>query len=330
MIITVTLNAALDISYRVAQLRPQQSHRVIDARQRAGGKGINVASVLCSMGHDVLALGLAAGTSGEWIRSDLGRRGIPQRLLTAPGEARRTVNVTSAWDGDATIFNEPGPQVGIDEWSRLAVRLVREIRDAAPSVVVLSGSLPPGMPSAGYAELTTSCHEAGARVILDATGEALAQALRAGPDLVKPNSAELTEVTGLSDPEPGAAALRALGARDVMVSAGADGLMLIPTSGPSLRAWLAQPLSGNPTGAGDAAVAALAAGLSVGATARELVRTAAAWSAAAVLRPVAGEVDPDDVDSILPRIQIAESGPVRDVRRAKPVRSDPTKEDDHG
>ena len=115
-----------------------------------------------------------------------------------------------------------------------------------------------------------------------------------------------SEVVGIRDPILAAAELRRLGARDLVISAGRDGLILLPVQGSGLRGGLAEPLHGNPTGAGDAAVAALAAGLETGAAWQDMVQAAVAWSAAAVLQPVAGRVDPGDVSRLSGRVWIEE------------------------
>jgi fructose-1-phosphate kinase PfkB-like protein len=144
----------------------------------------------------------------------------------------------------------------------------------------------------------------GARVIVDAVGAALRGALRCGPELVAPNRAELARATGTQGVAAGVAALRELGARDVLVSCGADGLVLMAEEGSRWQARLPAPLSGNPTGAGDALVAALAAGLASGSTWRLMVQDAVTWSAAAVLQPIAGEIDPDDVARLAPQVLV--------------------------
>ncbi len=125
MILTVTPNASLDITYEVDKLVPHQSHRVTAVRQRAGGKGVNVASVLTRMGHPVIATGLVGGAAGDEIRADLEARRVMARFVDGGGSSRRTVNVVSAVHGNATIFNEPGPELtgpglaGLGDWTRL-------------------------------------------------------------------------------------------------------------------------------------------------------------------------------------------------------------------
>jgi tagatose 6-phosphate kinase len=296
VILTVTPNAALDITYEVDELVVHQSHRVTAVRQRAGGKGVNVASVLARMGHPVIATGLVGGAAGDEIRADLEARGVVARFVDGGGSSRRTVNVVSAVHGDATIFNEPGPELTGPGWQSLVAGLDSLLGESAATVVVLSGSLPPGLPDDdAYAELVDLGHAHKARVIVDADGAALRGALRSEPDLIVPNRAELAGATGIRDVAAGVTALRELGARDVLVSSGADGLVLVPEDGPGWYARLTVPLSGNPTGAGDALVAALASGLAAGSSWHQMMQDAVIWSAAAVLQPIAGEIDPDDV-----------------------------------
>lgn len=311
MIITVTPNAALDVTYEVDELVAHQSHRVRAVRTRAGGKGVNVASVLTRMGRQVIATGLVGGTVGNEIRADLDARGVGQRFVDCEGASRRTVNVISAVHGDATIFNEPGPELSGSSWQALADELGALMEEANAVVVVLSGSLPSGLPDDAYAQLVELAHDHGARVIVDADGAALRDAVSAGPDLAMQNRHELSLATGKHDLLAGAAALRELGARDLAVSSGADGLLLLPAGGHGWRARLRAPLAGNPTGAGDALVAALAAGLDRGSQWPELAKDAVAWSAAAVLQTVAGEIDPDDVAHLAAQVLVEETDDAR-------------------
>jgi tagatose 6-phosphate kinase len=180
------------------------------------------------------------------------------------------------------------------------------VDSTAFAVVVLAGSLPRGLAKDAYAEMITLCRGRSARVIVDTSGAPLLPAISAGPDLAKPNTAELVEAVGIPDPVLGAAELRRRGARDVVISAGSDGLMLLTGQGQGWCGRLAEPLHGNPTGAGDAAVAALAAGLAARATPRDMVQAAVAWSAAAVLQPVAGQVHPDDVHRLYGQVLMEE------------------------
>jgi len=294
VILTVTLNAALDTTYDVDELVPHASNRVTTVRRRAGGKGVNVASVLARMGHPVIATGCVGGRTGADIRADLDARGVAHRFVDGAPDSRRTVTVVSAAHRDATVLNEPGPEVPARVWASVVAGLAELVREQRAGVVVLSGSLPRGLPADAYSRLVATAHAHGARVVVDAEGAALRDAVTAGPEVVKPNRHELLSATGCTDVAAAVTALRALGARDVVVSDGAEGVLLFPSGARPLRARLREPLSGNPTGAGDAMVAALAVGLEAGDDWTVTVARAVAWSAAAVRQPVAGEIDPDD------------------------------------
>ncbi|MFD3530341.1 1-phosphofructokinase family hexose kinase [Streptomyces sp. NPDC058664] len=288
MILTVTLNAALDVTYNVDALVPNGSHRVTESFERAGGKGVNVARVLSALGVPAVVTGLAGGPTGRAIRDDLRAARLPDELVSMPGDSRRTVTVVSREDGDATVFNQPGPRVDRDTWADFTARFIRLVRDAR--VVVLAGSLPPGLPSDTYGRLIRLSAATGAKTVLDTSGPALLAALAARPTVIKPNAEEITEVTGHDDVEAAAAGLRALGARSVVVSRGPDGLYAVTPEG-SWRAAPPRRLAGNPTGAGDACVAAVAAGLLAGEAWPAVLREAVALSAAAVPCPLAGDFD---------------------------------------
>lgn len=333
MILTVTLNAALDVTYRVPRLEPHASHRVSEVAQVAGGKGVNVASVLGLQGVPVLATGLVGGATGEQIRADLSTRGIRHDFARCGGESRRAVAVVSEADGDATVFNEPGPHVAASDWEAFRLHLADLVQRHGASVVVASGSLPPGLPSDAYAEVVRVARAGGARCILDASGGALTAALGSGPDLVKPNRDELQEATGQADLVAGAEVLRRCGARDVLVSAGPEGLVLVDRAGGVTRAHLPEPLRGNPTGAGDAVVAALAAGMSRGAAPAEVLAEAVAWSAAAVLHPLAGQARQGDIDRLRPLVRVEQDPTPRQnpsLAQDPSPQQDPTPQEDDG
>ena len=331
-VVTVTPNPALDVTYRVRGFRPGTSHRVEEVHERAGGKGVNVASVLHTLGVPVLATGLVAGAAGQRVRDDLDARGVPHDFAQVGGETRRTVTVVDGegGTGDATAFNEPGPLLGPTEWDQVGASLEVLLDRVRPSVVVVSGSLPRGLGGRSVAQVLGRARDVGAATVLDTAGGVLLETLDAlrpldapGPDVVKPNVHELAELLAAArgrgpledevDPAAvvasGVALLRSRGARTVLVSAGGDGLRLHPRDRGALTARLARPLTGHPTGAGDAAVAAVAAGLRSGAPWPDVLVDAVAWSAAAVLRPVAGEVDLRDVARLRGQVLVTPADP---------------------
>jgi tagatose 6-phosphate kinase len=290
MIVTVTLNPALDLTYAVDALVPYGTHRVAAVTERPGGKGLNVARVLHALGEPVLATGLLGGATGSRISQLLADSGVGSSFTPIAGETRRTVAVVDA--GDATGFWEPGPAVTAAEWARF----VADFRDllATATVVTLSGSLPPGVPIDGYANLIAEAAAAGVPALLDTSGPALRHGLAAGPALAKPNDDELSALL----PERAAGrdglveAVRSLATGPVVVSRGAAGLLAVAGD----DVWECAPpvaVLGNPTGAGDACVAALARGLRDGTAWPELLADAVALAAAAVAAPAAGDFDPE-------------------------------------
>ncbi|MFD8786819.1 1-phosphofructokinase family hexose kinase [Kitasatospora sp. NPDC059599] len=303
MILTVTLNAALDLTYRLPEVRPHASNRVRTVSGQAGGKGINVARVLAALGHAATVTGLVGGPTGRAVRAELAEAGLPDELVEVAGETRRTVAVAD--DRDTTVLLEPGPEISPPEWRRFLAHYEHLLPGA--SVVVLSGSLPPGLPVDAYRGLAERARAHGVAVVLDADGPALVRALPARPAVVKPNAHELAAATGTADPAEGAERLRAAGAEAVVASFGPDGLLALTSEG----RWRARPpeaVAGNPTGAGDAVVAALALGLATGLPWPERLRRAVALSAAAVLAPQAGRFDAEAHHRLLTLVRTEELG----------------------
>lgn len=302
MILTVTLNAALDVTYRLETLVLHEMNRVQAVVSRAGGKGINVARILGLLGEDAAVTGLCGGPTGNVIRQDLETAGIADHLHPIGAESRRTLTVV---DGTgATLLNEPGPEVTAAEWRRFLDHY-RSLLGAA-SAVVLSGSLPRGLPEDAYAVLAGVAGDAGRPVVLDADGDALRAGLRGRPKLVKPNAGELRRLFGegsSAEPMAGLHRLREEGVGGAVVSLGEGGLVALSDEG----AWTARPpriLRGNATGAGDAAVAALTRGLIRELPWPERLAQAVAISAAAVLAPVAGDADMGAYRELLPLVRV--------------------------
>ncbi|MFF8651079.1 1-phosphofructokinase family hexose kinase [Streptomyces griseoluteus] len=297
MILTVTLNTALDITYRVTSLRPHAEHRVSEVVERPGGKGVNVARVLAALGYAVTVTGFAGGPTGQVLRERLAAApGITDALVPVGGPTRRTVAVVDELTGDTTQLNEPGPHIGVTEWAAFLRAYDTLLADAR--AVALCGSLPPGVPVGAYAGLIRVARSAGVPVLLDTGGEPLRRGIAARPDIVKPNAAELAELTGSHEPARATRDARRRGAQSVVASLGPEGLLAATPEGH----WRAAPptrLRGNPTGAGDAAVAGLLSGLVDGLPWPARLTRATALSAAAVLAPAAGEFDPADYERLL-------------------------------
>lgn len=302
MILTVTLNTALDITYHVRSLRPHASHRVTEVTERPGGKGLNVARVLAALGHEVTVTGFTGGATGRAVRDQLTHTpGVVDALAPVTGSTRRTIAVVDTATGDTTQLNEPGPTITPAEWSAFQEAYEHLLRSA--SAVALCGSLPPGVPVGAYAHLVRTARALAVPVLLDTSGEPLRRGVAARPDIIKPNADELAELTGSHDPLQATRNARRRGAHTVVASLGAEGLLAANTEG----RWRATPprrVHGNPTGAGDSAVAGLLSGLVEQLPWPERLARAVALSAATVLAPVAGEFDRAVYETLVGQIAV--------------------------
>jgi tagatose 6-phosphate kinase len=320
MILVVALNPALDITHHVAGADWGGVNRPVAVHARAGGKGLNVARTLRALGQAVTLTGLAGGRTGEALADGLAGTGITVELTPIAGETRRTFVVADSVRGQTALFSEPGPAVSAAEYERFFVPYEKAL--ASSAAVVLSGSLPPGVPADAYAGLIAAATGAGVPVILDASGAALAHGAAAGPAVVKPNLAELEATSGrelrtadgtaapdLPAIEQAARALAGLGT-SVVVSLGPDGLLAVGPGG----TWHVRPpghVPGNPTGAGDAVVAGLADSLVRGHDWPATLRHAAALGTAAAAAPVAGAFGWADYERLVTTVQVIGSGQER-------------------
>lgn len=305
----VTPNPAVDVTYRLPTVRLHAVNRIDQVTQRPGGKGVNVARLLAAAGRDVATYGFLGGSTGQQL-SDLLHRlqpAIQQRWTATASDTRLTIAVVD--DRDTTMFNEPGRAVTDDDWEHLTAAVTTHCGPG--DVVTISGSLPAGSTPGHLGTLVARSRDAGATVVVDTSGPALLAAAHPGAHVLKPNQHELLEITGATDVQQGAAALLDAGCQAVVASLGADGLLLA-TSRHAWTARLDEALSGNPTGAGDALVAALAQHLATGsadnleAALLDALPDAVGWSAAAVLSPVAGEIDPRVADQLTRHVILKE------------------------
>jgi tagatose 6-phosphate kinase len=284
VILCVCPSPAIDVTYRVAELVPGATNRVDTVTHRPGGKGVNVARVLHRMGTDVELVLPLGGSAGDDLAADLSAAGVRFDAVTTHVATRRTVTVVDA--SSATVLSEPA---AIGSWDTLVDRV--QARADVADVIVISGSLPVDAPADALATLLAACRRPS---IVDTSGPALAAAIAAGASFVKPNAEELAELTGERDPHTAANKLAQAHAVTVVVSLGHEGLLAVTRE----QTWQVRPeraLDGNPTGAGDAAVAGLALGLSRGADLPDVLTEAVALAGAAVLHPYAGDIDLDDV-----------------------------------
>ncbi|MGJ8720216.1 MAG: 1-phosphofructokinase family hexose kinase [Salinibacterium amurskyense] len=302
MITTVTPNPAIDITYTVNSIRRGESNRVQSVADRAGGKGLNVARVLHRCGAATAVTGLFGGDSGRWILNELFTAGIAVEPTLISESSRRTVTVVEdAKSHSATVLNERGPTTTLAEWNALYENVATLLHRS--TVLVVSGSIPPGSEPDALSPLIVAARDAGVPCIVDTTGPTLLASARAGATLLKPNIDELREAFDVDiRTHDGivttARKLVALGARGVVVSLGAEGMLGVDNEHVYWCPAIAG-VSGNPTGAGDAAVAGLAQALADKGDWTMLLRNAVSFGAAAVLAPEAGDVAPDAIERFL-------------------------------
>lgn len=294
MIVTVTPNPSLDRTLEVAELVRGEVLRADARRVEPGGKGINVARALHASGHSVRAVLPSGGHEGDHLVALLAAAGLDPVVVPVDGAVRENVAIVEP-DGTVTKVNEPGPQFDAAATEALLAATAAAAADAR--WVVGSGSLPPGAPEGLYADLVRRVRDAGGRVAIDTSGDALAAAVDAGPDLVKPNHDELAAVTGVAvrtfgDVVAAARTLLDRGVGTALVSLGADGALLVDRHG-VVHAERAVDTPRSSVGAGDATLAGyLTAADADRATA---LRTAVAFGAAAVSLPGSQMPGPQDV-----------------------------------
>jgi 1-phosphofructokinase family hexose kinase len=290
LILTVTVNPAYDVSYETTALERGQVHRVAAVHRRPGGKGVNVAAVLATLGEPVVACGFAS----TGFADDVERLGVRAAFTEALPHVRSTVAV---FDGEhTTSLWEPG--VAPTDPAGATSALCDQVTDLLPAVgcLVVSGSVPPGVGHTLPADLARLALDRGVPALVDVSGEALEAAAGVPGVVLTPNADELTELCGpVAAGDDVVAAARSLvdrGTGPVFATRGADGIVLVTAD----DAWLvvAVPgVRGNPTGAGDAAAAAIARGLAAGLHPAQIAEDAVALAATALTSPVAGSVDPD-------------------------------------
>ena len=305
---TVTLNPAWDRTAAVEGLLCGGTNLLRAPRGDAGGKGINVSRVLHALGKKTEALGLLGAGAGDVLLARLRAEGIRCDFVRLAGECRTNTKVIDLKSGVTTEFNEPGPQADAASLAALEEKLRSLPREA---VVVLAGSMPPGVPEDWYARAAEICRSAGTKVLLDSSGAGLRLGLAGGPAVAKPNRAELETLCGMPLPEladvVGAARRQLLGAgvQLAAVSLGAEGAVFVTAS----RAVLAAPprLEAKSTvGAGDTMTAVLAdwlagqqgQGAPSGEALEQLAASAVAAASAKVLREGTEPPRPEEIRAV--------------------------------
>jgi 1-phosphofructokinase/tagatose 6-phosphate kinase len=303
MIITVTLNPALDKTLEVPNFTPGRRHRSVDQVTMPGGKGVNVARAIKRLGQPVIATGLAGGATGTRIVEALNGEAILNSFVRIREESRTNTAVLDPTTGLQTEINERGPAVSPQELDLFHEKLLYLAKGA--SMCVFAGSLPRGVEPDLYASLIREVKKLGVTTVLDTEGEPLRLAVRADPDIVSPNELEAEELVGqeFNDVEDRAQAvveMTRLGAREAIMTV-VDGCYAhVLDDGPALfRVSVEEQEARSRIGSGDAFLAGYVAARYGGRPQVECLRYGVACGAESIQHFGAGVIDPPKVDRLL-------------------------------
>ena len=309
LIVTLTMNPAVDVSTSVDRVEPTTKLRCAAGRRDPGGGGINVARVVRELGADALAIYPAGGVVGDQLQQLVKAEGVRSRVVPILGDTREDFNVVDETTGEQFRFILPGPRLHGSEWMA-CLQALGEL-EARPDVVCASGSLPPGAPDDFYARVAQVAAERRVRFALDTSGPALKAALRERVSLLKPNLAELQELTGAAlDDEPARLAgcrdlIGRTGAEMVALTLGAEGAFLVTAD----RAWRAKAVRIRPAssvGAGDSFLGGMIWAIASGKSPEDALRYAMAAGSAALTAPGTELCRADDVRRLMREVQLEE------------------------
>ncbi len=309
MILTVTLNAAIDRTVAVPNFRLGHRHRAVESRTVAGGKGINVARALSRLGRPVIATGFAGGPTGDRLLEQLREEAVLTDFTRIAAETRINLAVVDPTTGEQTEINERGPAVSREEVEAFVARL--GYLAAGAKLCVIAGTLPPGAGEDLYARMVKDLGERGVPVVLDAEGEAMLAGLRAGAAIVTPNEREAEELVGQEfadrdDLVNGLSELVRLGASEAAITR-PDGCVAAVGEGAERRFLEVRTESLDPVstvGSGDAFLAGYVAARYEERSADECLAYAVACGAESTQHFGAGAVDRNQVERLLGEVHV--------------------------
>jgi len=310
MILTVTLNAAIDKRYVVEDFQVGEVNRVIGCTYTPGGKGLNVSKPASIAGAKVVATGFVGGHAGHYIEDELKPFGIESAFYHMKDESRSCINIWDTVQKKQTEFLEPGFTVTEKDFEGFVEKFRTLLKDA--DVVAMSGSVPKGLDGTAYQRLVSIVKEAGKKVILDTSGKLLTAGIVAKPTMIKPNIDEIRMLTGsrcddLNEIIEAAKKIHESGVEIVAVSLGGDGAIVVSHEG-IYRARVPKINAVNTVGCGDSMIAGFAIGISEGLGVEETLKKASAISAAAALREETGFFVREDMEQICPQVKIEKIG----------------------
>lgn len=306
MILTVTLNAAIDKRYVVENFKPGNVNRVKECSYSAGGKGLNVSRVAVIAGEEVTATGFVGGHAGNYIVEVLEGQNINSDFVHISGESRSCINIYNEASQTQTEFLEPGVFVTDDNKEEMLKKYIDLVDEC--SVVAISGSVPKGVDSQIYKDMIRIAKQHNKKIILDTSGTLLQESIEAKPTMIKPNMDEIKMLTGkeLSSQEDiihAAVSLQKSGIEVVVISCGSDGSLIACNEG-VYRAIVPKIEAVNTVGCGDSMIAGFAVGFSRGMSMEETIKLASAISAANAMRMETGFFIKKDMQELLPQIKV--------------------------
>jgi 1-phosphofructokinase/tagatose 6-phosphate kinase len=310
MIVTVTLNAAIDKTLAVPNFRLGRRHRAVEQTSMAGGKGVNVARALKALGQPVIATGVAGGPTGTRIIEQLTEEAILNDFVRIREESRTSTAVVDPTSGEQTEINERGPSVSDTELELFMDKLLYLAKGAA--ICVLSGSLPRGVEPALYAEIIEQLKRLGVTTVLDSEGEALVTGTKAGPTIVSPNELEAEELVGheFSSDEDRLAAPREIvesGAHEAIMTMETGCVALVGDPERTLyRATLEPREPVSAVGSGDAFLAGFLSCRYQGKSVDQCLRFAVACGAESTQHFGAGVLDPREAERLMGEVRVEE------------------------
>lgn len=304
MILTVTLNPALDRTLEVPSFTPGRRHRSLDQRTMPGGKGVNVARVLKALGQPVIATGIVGGVTGNRIIDALGEESVLTAFVRIAEESRTNLAVVDPTTGIHTEINDRGPSVSEHELEVFEQQLLYLARGA--SVCVFAGTLPRGLEPDTYARLIKAVRKLGVLTVVDTDGEPLKLAVRAEADVISPNELEAEELAGhefggIDDRANAVVEICRQGPTEAIMTV-ADGCYAYvrEEAAHALYRVTTEPLEAqSPIGSGDAFLAGYLAARYQGRTPVECLRFGVACGAESTQHIGAGIIDPVSVERLL-------------------------------
>lgn len=283
MIVTVTMNPAIDKTLDIDRFEHGGLNRITHVELDAGGKGINVSKTIHELGGESIVTGFVAGNTGKIIQNVMNDWHIENDFVEVTGETRTNTKVYEQ-NGLLTELNEPGPEISEEDLQKLLVKLDGYAKEG--TLFVLAGSVPKGIDRDIYKQIIEMVHKKGAKVLLDADGELFRAALPAKPDIIKPNRVELEQYEGMDYVASEAEIVRIAeklteNIEQVVVSMGKSGAVFL-TKGRKVKCPGLNVKAHSTVGAGDAMVAGLSYAWDKGLSSEETVKLCMAVSAGAV------------------------------------------------